>query len=64
MFLIQMILFCPCVGLSLEVDLSNLVNLIEFRTYVNSFQKQLNKDMRKIRKSSSLLLFAENIRKY
>ena len=32
-----------------EKDLCNLVNLIKFRTNMNSFQKQLNKDVRKIR---------------
>ena len=41
-----------------EKDLSNLVNLIKCRTNINSFQKQLNKGIRKIRESTSLLVFA------
>ena len=32
-----------------ETDLCNLVNLIKFRTNMNSFQKQINKDIRNIR---------------
>ena len=35
-----------------EKDLSNLVNLIKFRTNINSFRKQLNKGIRKIREST------------
>ena len=42
-----------------EKDFYNLVNLIKFRPNVKSFQKQQNKDMRKIRKSTSLLVFAD-----
>ena len=42
-----------------EKDLCNLVNLIKFRTNMNSFQKQINKDIRKIRASTSLLVFAD-----
>ena len=38
-----------------EKDLCNLVNLIKFRTNMNSFQKQLNQAIRKIRESTSLL---------
>ena len=44
---------------STEKDLYNLVNLIKFTTNVKSFQKQLNKDIRKIRKSTTLLVFAD-----
>ena len=39
-----------------EKDICNLVNLIKITTNVRSFQKQLNKDIRKIRKSMSLLM--------
>ena len=42
-----------------EKDLCNLVSLMKFKTNVNIFQKQLNKYIRKIRKSTSLLVFAE-----
>ena len=42
-----------------ETDLCNLVNLIKFRTDMNSFQKQINKDIRNIRESTSLLVFAD-----
>ena len=42
-----------------EKDFYNLVNLIKFNPNVKSFQKQQNKDMRKIRKSTSLLVFAD-----
>ena len=44
---------------STEKDLYNLVNLIKFTTNVKSFQKRLNKDIRKIRKSTTLLVFAD-----
>ena len=43
----------------LEKDLCKLVNLIKFRTNMSNFQKQLNKDIRKIRESTSLLVFAD-----
>ena len=43
----------------LEKDLCKLVNLIKFRTNTSNFQKQLNKDIRKIRESTSLLVFAD-----
>ena len=42
-----------------EKGLCNLVNLIKFRTNMNSFQIQLTHDIRKIRKSTSLLVFAD-----
>ena len=42
-----------------EKDFYNLVNLIKFNPNAKSFQKQQNKDMRKIRKSTSLLVFAD-----
>ena len=42
-----------------EKDLSNLVNLIKFRTNIKCFQKKLNKGIRKIRESTSLLVFAD-----
>ena len=42
-----------------EKDLCNLVNLIKFRTNMNSFKNQLNKALRKIRESTSLLVFAD-----
>ena len=42
-----------------EKYLCNLVNLIKFRANMNSFQKQLNKNIRTIRESKSLLVFAD-----
>ena len=42
-----------------ENELCNLVNLIKFRTNMNSFQKQLNKNIRKTKKSTSLLVLAD-----
>ena len=42
-----------------EKDLCNLVNLIKFRTNMDSFQQQINKDIRKIRELTSLLVFAD-----
>ena len=42
-----------------EKDLCNLVNLIKFRTNMSSSQKQINKHVRKIRESTSLLVFAD-----
>ena len=42
-----------------EKDICNVVNLIKFRTNINSLKKRLNKDIRKIRESTSLLMFAD-----
>ena len=41
-----------------EKYLCNFDNLTKFGTKLNSFRKQLNKDIRKIRKSTSLSVFA------
>ena len=42
-----------------EKDVLNIVNVIKFKQNMNSFQKQLKNDLKEIKKSSDLLVFAD-----
>ena len=42
-----------------EKDLWNLVNKLKFRKIKSNFQRQLNEDIRVIKRSKKVLLFAE-----